>query len=223
MIKNILHELMLECNFKMISHDDNISTFSRVDGESRRFITMLFVDELSSVEETHSQVMEKIPEEMMLDPAFHKNTDLIIAVKFHMLDDFRPVEEKILSLEEDAHYFKKYVLYYTDVEEDILNGKTFSDLTNVILNKEQFRKYKDDAALLGLYGIAARIFIKLPFLELPVSQNQLVPLTKQAPELLSRLGLTDLNRLIASTSDDDIDDVINGLINDEMENIQDKD
>lgn len=214
---------MLGCEFKMITSDDHISTFSRVDGDSRRFIIMRFVDELYSVDETHSQVIEQIPEEMKLDPASHKNTDLIIVVKFHMLDDFRPLEEKILALEEDAHYFKKYVLYYTDIEADILSGKTFADLANVIINKEQFNKYKDSAVLPGLYGIAARIFIKLPFLELPVSQNQLVPLTKQAPELLSQLGLTDLNQLISSTSDDDIDDVINELINNEMENIQDTD
>jgi hypothetical protein len=219
MINNILNELVLSAGFNQIFANENSVIFSRLQGDSRRYIILKFEDNLGTVDEVHQTINDLIPQEVKDDPAYHKNTDLIIVVKFHLLDDFRSFEQKIFSLEEDAFFFKKYVLYYTDTEEGFLTGKHLRDLNEVILDKELFKQYKASPNMPSLYGIAAKIFIKFPFIELPVSESLLTPLNKQAPELVSQLGLNDLNKLISNTPDDSIDTIIKELILDEMENI----
>ncbi|MFW5389638.1 hypothetical protein V1952_22545, partial [Yersinia sp. 2542 StPb PI] len=70
-----------------------------------------------------------------------------------------------------------------------------------------------------LYNIAARIFIKLPFLEMPSIEKELTPIEFQISTMVDRLGLAELYSLIDDLSldnDDDLDNLLGGLINAEL-------
>jgi len=219
MIDEILKELINSHGFEAIFANEGASIFARLHGESRRYIILQFTNQLGTVDEVHAEAHEIIPQAMKNDPAFHKNTDLVIAVKIDLIDKFRDLEKQIFSLEEDAHFFKKYVLYYTDAEETLLLGKRYDDLRDILLDKNLFHQYKSSPLMPSLYGIAAKIFIKFPFIELPISENTLTPLLDQSKELVSQLGMGYIRKMISATEDDLLESKIKELINNELEDL----
>lgn len=97
----------------------------------------------------------------------------------------------------------------------------YKDLKDTISDKDKFNNYKIDPLKSSIYSIAAKVFIKLPFLELGYSMKELVPLKLQADEAASELGLLSLYDMIKTSSlqDFDIDKLTKGLIKNELENI----
>ena len=139
------------------------------------------------------------------------------------LSEFKENEESIFSIEEDPYQYKKYVLYYSEIEESIIKDTTYKDIVDVVSNKEHFKAYKHEPLQSSVYSLAAKIFIKLPFLELSHRKEDLVPLKYQAEELASELGLSVLYKKIQKSLHDEQDDdtLIRELINNELENITD--
>lgn len=220
MIDEILIDSIENSGFLRVSSNNCISVFSKIDEDAKRFLMLLYADDVMNVDELHQLVLEKVPEQLSQDSAYKKNTDLIVIVKFDKLDDFRRKEKSIFAIEENSYFFKKYVLYYTHEEENLLRSKKFDDLRKVIVDKGEFLNYKNNPTVPSFYAIAARIFIKLPFLELVVNENDLISLGVRAKETVSNLGAERLNGLISATADDDLDIVIGELIKNEMENIK---
>lgn len=69
--------------------------------------------------------------------------------------------------------------------------------------------------------MAAKIFIKLPFLELPFVKRELVPLRMQAQGAVSEVGLTATYESIQKLNKNNLESLIKGMIDDELENIKD--
>ncbi|MNL77923.1 hypothetical protein D3C87_2042030 [compost metagenome] len=66
--------------------------------------------------------------------------------------------------------------------------------------------------------MAAKIFIKLPFLELPFTRGELVSLRLQAGEAVTEEGLDATYATIQKLTTDNVDELIKELIDNELEN-----
>ncbi|MBF4348511.1 hypothetical protein EAY19_20840, partial [Vibrio anguillarum] len=89
----------------------------------------------------------------------------------------------------DSYSFKKHVLYYSQTELDLLNENDTSDIANLIKDQSKFSLYKKSPMVESEYGIASRIYIKLPFLSVPVDESELDDPCQLADEYLQKIGL----------------------------------
>ena len=146
---------------------------------------------------------------------------MICIHRLDVLAEFKDHEEEIFAIEEDPHFYKKYVLYYSTAEESTLTNFTYDKLVSMIADKKEFLDYKENPLVATQYSFAAKTFIKLPFLELPSYQGNLVSLRLQAAEAVAEAGLNDTYSTIQKVTDKNADEIIKGMINNELANIQD--
>jgi len=109
------------------------------------------------------------------------------------LGDFDIHEKKIFSIEEDPYYFKKYVLYYSEEEVNLLGNKKYNDLKEIILDRDLFKTYKDNPNYPSKYSFSARFFIKIPFLNVPVNEKEMPGLEVMLKERLLKDRLVDFD------------------------------
>ena len=138
------------------------------------------------------------------------------------LSEYKEIEKQILGYEENPYHFKKYFLYYISSEEKLLNGKSYIYLEKIISNKSEFALYKKDPLRPSLYSLAARTFIKLPFLEMPKSESEFIPLAVEAAAAVSEAGAQDIYTTIQklAAEPDELKHILKGLIDNELENIK---
>lgn len=221
MIEKLIDEALVAHGFVIESRIDTTSFYVRESGAAIRFAVLHGFDELPEPAELNSKINEIAPEKFLRNPCFKKNSDLICIHRLGLLADFKNHEEKIFAIEEDPHFYKKYVLYYSVAEEAALNDFTYEKLVSVIADKREFLDYKKNPLSPTQYSFAAKTFIKLPFLELPSHQKNLTSLRLQAAEAVAEASLIDLYSTIQNVTEKNADDFIKGLIRNEMENIQD--
>ncbi|MEX6224053.1 ABC-three component system middle component 1 [Providencia hangzhouensis] len=106
------------------------------------------------------------------------------------------MEKSIFDIEENAYHFKKYVLYYSNEENQLIYGKNFNNL-KAVPDYEEFSTYKYPSRP-SLYNMAARIFIKLPFLEMPSIEKDIVPIDLQINTLVDSLNLSETYNKIST-------------------------
>lgn len=223
MINEILSQAVTIAGFGSIYEQSDYSIFCN-SSSGRRYAIFVNLTSLPSIDELHELVLSKVPVDICSEPAFRKNCDLIIVRKFDQLADYEKFEDVILSYEEDPYHFKKYFLYFTEAEEQLLQGRDFSALTDSLSDQAQFARYKSDPKLPSLYGIAARVFIKVPFLPLPQSEQELIPLSVQIGEAVENVGLSSTwLKVSESLTNDGIENFIEGIFNEELENIKNSD
>jgi hypothetical protein len=223
MLKQILDEALIAQGFVAAHKTDSSSHYLQHSGDAIRFAIVSELTELQPPEKLNEAITQGAPKEFIEHPAFKKNCDLILLLKLEKLADFKELEEEIFSIEENAYHYKKYVLYYSDAEEQALSGFDYYKLTETISDKSQFDEYKNAPLAASAYSLAAKIFIKLPFLELPHKARELVPLKLQAEAAVAEADLSAIYKRTQNTSDDEgeLEALVKELIKNEMENIQD--
>ena len=111
-----------------------------------------------------------------VDNKIQKNTSLFILIKVDNIHEFYNLYlNKIVSIEEDEYYFRKYVIFYT--EEGLVELKPSADsLLQYIQENDDnsdenslFDKFEKDMFFNDAYFIAMQLIIKLPFISLPHS------------------------------------------------------
>ncbi|MGU2252193.1 ABC-three component system middle component 1 [Pseudomonas aeruginosa] len=222
MLKGIISSALTEQEFSLVHESEQSSYFLRLRGEAARFAIVHEMTELQSPESLNEAASFSAPKEFVEHPAFKKNCDLICLLRLEKLAEFKELEDRIFAIEEDAYHYKKYVLYYTKEEEDRLAGFEFADLLRTISDKSQFDSYKNSPLSSSTYSIAAKIFIKIPFLILSHEKRELVPLKLQAEAAVAESELTALYKKVQNLPEiDDIatDDLVKELIKNELENI----
>ncbi|EGR1702584.1 hypothetical protein RQY88_000935 [Vibrio vulnificus] len=221
MIKQLIDEALVAHGFVSKRELDNTSFYIRDSGSAIRFAVVHNLDELITPTELNSQINQLAPEDFLRNPSFKKNCDLICIYRLDVLAEFKEHEEGIFSIEEDPHFYKKYVLYYSIAEESALTDFTYEKLVSVISDKKEFIGYKENPLVASQYSFAAKTFIKLPFLELPIHQGNLVSLRQQAIEAVAEAGRSDTYATIQQVTNANADEVIKEMIKNELENIQD--
>ena len=218
MINKIIDEALIAHNFIREHETDLTSFYKRESGSAIRFAILHKLDELSSPAELNATINRLAPDSFLCHPTFKKNCDLICIHHLHKLAEFKNHEEKIFAIEEDPHFFKKYILYYSDTEIAAIQDYSFDKLVTTISDKSQFNNYKDDPLAATQYSVAAKIFIKLPFLELPFTRGELVSLRLQASEAVTEEDLDETYAIIQKFTTNNIDELVKELIANELEN-----
>lgn len=218
MINKIIDEALIAHKFKKEHETDLTSFYIRESGPAIRFAILHKLDELSSPADLNAAINQSAPESFLSHPTFRKNCDLICIHHLNKLAEFKKHEEQIFAIEEDPHFFKKYILYYSDTEEAAIQDYSFDNLVSTISDKSQFSNYKNDPLAATQYSVAAKIFIKLPFLELPFTRGELVSLRLQAGEAVTEEGLDATYATIQKLTANNADELIKELIKNELEN-----
>lgn len=221
MIKKLINEALVAHDFVCKLDLDNTSFYIRESGSAIRFAVLHNLDDLLDPAELNNRINHLAPDEFLRNPSFKKNCDLICIYRLDVLARFKNHEEEIFAIEEDPHFYKKYVLYYSVAEESALTNFTYEKLVSVIADKKEFLEYKENPLVATQYSFAAKTFIKFPFLELPSHQGNLVSLRLQATEAVAEADLNDIYSTIQQFTDKNADDFIKEMIRNEMANIQD--
>ncbi|WP_253380259.1 ABC-three component system middle component 1 [unidentified bacterial endosymbiont] len=221
MIKQLINEALLAHDFVSKLDMDNTSFYIRESGSAIRFAVLHNLDDLLDPAELNNRINQLAPDEFLRNPSFKKNCDLICIHRLDVLARFKDHEEEIFAIEEDPHFYKKYVLYYSVAEESVLANFTYDKLLTVIADQKEFLEYKENPLVATQYSFAAKTFIKLPFLELPSHQGNLVSLRLQAAEAVAETDLNDIYSTIQQVTDKNAGDFIKEMIRNEMANIQD--
>ncbi|GCF90542.1 ABC-three component system middle component 1 [Shewanella sp. M-Br] len=221
MIKQLIDEALVAHNFVCKRELDTTSFYIRESGTAIRFAVIHNLDDLPDPGELNNRINHLAPEKFLRNPSFKKNCDLICIHRLDVLSEFKDHEEEIFAIEEDPHFYKKYVLYYSIAEESVLTDFTYDKLVSVIADKKEFLNYKENPLVATQYSFAAKTFIKLPFLELPSHQGNLVSLRLQAVESVAEAGMNDTYSTIQTVTDKNADEIIKEMIKNELANIQD--
>ncbi|CAM3953103.1 ABC-three component system middle component 1 [Rheinheimera salexigens] len=221
MIKQLMDEALVAHGFVNKHELETTSFYIRESGSAIRFAVVHNLDDLTAPAELNNRINHLAPEEFLRNPSFKKNCDLICIHRLNVLAEFKDQEEEIFAIEEDPHFYKKYVLYYSTAEESALTNFTYSKLVSVIAEKKEFLNYKENPLEASQYSFAAKIFIKLPFLELPSHKGNLVSLRQQATEAVAEAGLSDTYSTIQQVTNANTDEMIKEMIKNELANIQD--
>ncbi|EPN2807511.1 ABC-three component system middle component 1 [Serratia marcescens] len=219
MIKQLINEALVAHDFVSKLDLDNTSFYIRESGSAIRFAVLHNLDGLPDPAELNNRINQLAPDEFLRNPSFKKNCDLICIHRLDVLAKFKDHEEEIFAIEEDPHFYKKYVLYYSVAEESALTNFTYEKLVSVIADKKEFLEYKENPLVATQYSFAAKTFIKLPFLELPSHQGNLVSLRLKATEAVAEADLNDIYSTIQRFKDKNADDFIKEIIRNEMANI----
>jgi len=221
MLKNILVEAANSQSFAVVSEIDNSIFLKRKDGRAERYLIIRNITILEPIEKIHEKIILGIPDSLRAEPSFNKNCDLVLIYKLDELADFKKIEDSALEYEEDPYHFKKYFLYFSDAEERAINGKDFSNFSEIILNMTEFAEYKKNPLKPSFYSIAARTFIKLPFLAVPRSRKTLQALSDSVSARLAEENLSDtLETVVKASNLYDVELIAQELINEELENIK---
>lgn len=221
MIKQLIDEALVAHGFVSKRELDTTSFYVRESGSAIRFAVVHTLDGLPAPAELNNLINHLAPEEFLRNPSFKKNCDLICIHRLDVLAEFKDHEEEIFAIEEDPHFYKKYVLYYSIAEETALTNFTYGKLETLIADKREFLNYKENPLVATQYSFAAKTFIKLPFLELPSHQGNLVSLRLQAAEAVAEAGLNDMYSTIQKVTAKNADEITKEMISNELANIQD--
>jgi len=208
------------CGFYFVSSKNGYDFYKKIDGDDRRFLVLHETTNLKSADSYNFEIEEMTPEELKRDPAFQKNTDLVVLLGIDSLGELFLHEKSIFSVEENPYYYKKYVLYFSPEEREFIGDLNFSDLSEIILNREKFKGYKSEPSKPSIYSIVARLFIKLPFLKVPVDEKELKDVNKILSSELSDNNLLDFDSHIESivmSNNGDMDLALTEYVNEKME------
>lgn len=220
MIIDLIHQALDAHNFSKVHENDTTGFYVRENGTAIRFAVLHRLDNLMKPGDLNATINQSAPVAFTADPAFKKNCDLICIHHLDKLAEFKNYEEQIFEIEEDPHFYKKYVLYYSDTEVEAIKGLNFAKLNELISDKKQFDAYKNEPTAATTYSAAAKIFIKLPFLALNINKVELVPLRLQIEEAVAEADLTKTYDTIQKHGQLNVDDLIKELISDELANFK---
>lgn len=166
--KQIIEKIFLELEYERINDNNEISIY--FNNRLKHYYIVTDKMELLNIdfefENYQSEIFESTVD-WVQDKGFLKNSSWVIGTSLHDISDLN----KILPIEENEYYFRKYVLWYS---EDEINKfyQEFSESTNILntLNTMLFDysryvnwyKKKDDE----VYDFVSRLFIKIPTINL---------------------------------------------------------
>ena len=200
MIQEFVHKILSEQEipFDLVTEEKGFSFYQQLNGMQKRYLVITATNELLSPDGYNHQIMELAPDVLKESPAFEKNTDLLILLDIidSSTEHFKKHEREIFLVEENPYFFKKYVLYTADEERKLLKSIQFSDFPALIRDRDKFEEYKSQPYNPSIYGVLAKIFIKLPFLKIPSSSIELNDLDELLKINLSNENLLDADNEI---------------------------
>lgn len=219
MLNEVIEGALKSDGFEEVSKTDTLTFFKKEQGDYKRYIICYEINDLYDPSAINEYVLNNTPDSLKELASFSKNTDLIIFLRLENLAEFKKIEKEVFEIEEDAFFFKKYVLYFMGQEFDLIKGMSFEEMKGVLSNSQAFSEYKKNPLNPSLYSFVARIFIKLPFLEMPKTKQEIIPINLQVQNLVNELDSDLIFEMLKNiTEETDIDALIEMMIENEMEN-----
>lgn len=216
MLNNLIENALYEHQYTLVDQKiERVSYFKKEAGNFKRYIITFNLDKFENAEEINEKILNLTPNDLIESQSFSKNTDLVIITKFNTLSDYKKFETRIFEIEENVCHFKKYILYYIEEELDFIKDKSFSELKKILSDHSSFIAYKNSPLTPTPYNFIARIFIKLPFLELPHIKSEITPINTQIKNLVNEIELASLYDNLKNYQNiynNDLDSLIEELI-----------
>ncbi|WXP50533.1 ABC-three component system middle component 1 [Escherichia coli] len=150
MLNNFIKQAIEDHQFiKVESTLENISFFKKEKDALRRYIITYRTDKLEDASFINELIINNTPTELLEAPAFAKNTDLIIVFQLDKLSNYKQYEKSIFDIEENAYHFKKYVLYYSNEENQLISGRTLiilEQFSQIMKNSPHIKQIHPDPA-----------------------------------------------------------------------------
>lgn len=219
MLNKVIEEGIKSDGFNEVSKNNNLTFFKKEQGDYKRYIICYEIENLYDSSAINEYILNNTPDSLRELASFSKNTDLIIFLRLDSLAEFKRIEKEVFEIEENVFFFKKYVLYFMKEEVDLIESMGFEEMKKVLTNSQAFSEYKKYPLNPSLYSFVARIFIKLPFLELPKIKQEILPINLQVKNLIKELEADKIYESLKNINEEtDIDSLIEGMIRNEMEN-----
>lgn len=138
-------------------------------------------------------------------PGINKNISLLILTESETLDNYIDEEfyKRLFDIEEDPFFFKKYVLYFTTHQKQLLNekirsGDILETLDKIIMDKKLFGTFKNNEEVEDrlLYDIVSKIYIKMPFMKLTIEKESMVNLGQKIENEIPHNDLDSINKIL---------------------------
>lgn len=230
-MKELIEIVFAESGFIESGHKDSAIFYKKQDEQKKEYYLVDFINPQDLTDfmskEKANNIFELFEEQKKQGVDIEKNTSLLLCVRLNDIkSDINVIKNDILLIEEDDFWFKKYVITYSDtsVPDAPVSGTYLEYFNQLLLDNDTFREYKNDVYLNEKYFLIIQLFLKLPFLNVPINtQNnfntigdilsqQLSTIEMQfALNLNSIEGLEDAeywerlkNNCVASTDSDDL-------------------
>lgn len=155
-----------------------------------------------------------------------KNTSFIILINLNENSEKINIQDKILDLEEDKYFFKKYVITYLSAETDSFYNK-LKEYDNIISFIEQslndtdkFEKYKISNEI-SYYSLILKMYIKIPHLscgdifkkeEMINLEDTIIEGIKNMQDKEDKDILLDYHKKVISLDENDFDGYIEQML-----------
>lgn len=215
------------CQFELVEQDaEQFSFYRSMSSNYHRFLVVVKVSKLMKPNELNQWVLANTPNVLREKPIFAKNTDVVVLFELDRLADVIDYESEIFSLEEDSYSFKKHVLYYSQTELTLLNEIDTRYFADLIKDQSKFSLYKKSPMVESEYGIVSRIYIKLPFLSVPVDESELDDPCQLADDYLKKVDLLSISNefeMLITSSGNNYKTIVERYIRGKMANSQAED
>lgn len=205
-----INDIVKLCFEKAKYHVQDISDYqlARLDDENKHDYWIIANEfDLDKQEELFEKVKDTVN-----DASFLKNISVLF-VKHQDQIDLSIVDDKIIEMENDPYFFKKYVLSYTDDSVkgllDLLNGKNADiSISDILMEDGNFQQMKEENKF-GTYHLLYSLAHKLPFLTMSVTPKDF--------DAIANFNITDdkdkqLLKEIDSITDDNNETLMRSLI-----------
>lgn len=178
-MKTIIENIFAKFGFNRIFESGDVHFYENSnDNQQSYFIThFVSVKELGDYLEGDgiSKSLSLFESQKKLKSDVDKNTSLILVLELADISkDFQACKNRILEIEEDEFWFKKYVLLYSlkSIANFISSSDPYTQIKECVLDHSKFALFKDNMFSDIEYFTCMQIFLKFPFLNVPVSLTE---------------------------------------------------
>jgi hypothetical protein len=178
-MKTIIENIFVKFGFNRISNSGDIYFYENSNIHQQSYFITHFVSmkEMGDYLEGDgiSKSLSLFESQKKLKADVDKNTSLIIVLELDdIAKDFQACKNRILEIEEDEFWFKKYVLLYSpkSVASFISSSDPYTQIKECILDNSKFALFKENMFSDIEYFTCLQIFLKFPFLNVPVSLTE---------------------------------------------------
>lgn len=208
-MRKLIERLFIENNYTVRPFLNN-STILASDTARSNYYLSIFLTEADVKDLVVSSLNEYFDAIKGLDegyePQMDKNLSMLICLKRGSLNNDSTLNKQIFDIEEDPYFFKKYVLTYTESQEDLIlrnvnDTHVMTYLHTILNNEDAFQTHKKFPYHETEYNLVSKLFIKLPVLNLTIRNEELPSLKVTinnllTPDLLQlRDDLLSLNKI----------------------------
>lgn len=177
-MEDLLNRLFTDHGFNEPVSRGNALFYEKQDGKKPEYYLVNFVspNALKGYMEGESaaNVFDLFNQQTKEKQDVEKNTSLIICVQVdNIKQHIVGIKNDILLIEEDDYWFKKYIIVYS--KESLppnIDTTNFKDYFEALLtNNQLFKQYKEGMYNNEEYFLTIQLFLKLPFLNVPINST----------------------------------------------------